>query len=574
MDLIDRPTLDFLLFDALGAGGGRDELAPVLDLAQQIARERFATVAAELDANEPRFENGAAVTPPALRRALDAYVDGGFCGMAFPPEHGGMGLPFAAAVAANLVFAAACGPAHGYPFLTAAAANMLMRFGDESQRARYLPPMVEGRWFGTMCLSETQAGSGLADIRTRAEPAGDGTYRVTGTKMWISGGEQDLTENIVHMVLARIPGGPPGVKGLSLLIVPKVVVDAGGKLGERNDVRLAGLNHKLGNRATTNTVLSFGEAGACVAELVGRPHDGMRQMFHMMNEARIGIGAAAVATAYAAYRHSLAYAQERTQGRLPGMDASAPPVPIVRHADVRRMLLRQKAIVEGGLALCLFCARMVDAARDAGPAEAADLNLLLEILTPVAKTWPSERGIEANSLAIQVFGGYGYTRDFPVERLFRDQRLNPIHEGTTGIQGLDLLGRKVRMEGGRALALLLREIRADADRAAEGALAAHAGALRAAAERIARVTAVLLAAPDPAAALANATIFLDMVGTTCIAWMHLKMAAAATGPSALHEGKRAGCAYFFRYELPATQTQAALLESVDETCLHVPVEAL
>ena len=566
MDLIDRATLDFILFDVLGCPD-RDDHAPVLDLAQTIARERFAPVAAMLDAEEPRFEQGQAITPKALRLALDAYVDAGFCGAAFPPEHGGMGLPFAVVVAANAMFAAANGPAHGYPFLTAAAANMLAAFGSETQRARFLRPMIEGRWFGTMCLSETQAGSSLADIRTRAELAGDGTYRITGTKMWISGGEQDLTENIVHMVLAKIPGGPAGVKGISLFIVPKRRVDASGGLGAANDIRLAGLNHKMGNRATTNTVLSFGEDGACVGELIGKPHDGMRQMFHMMNEARIGIGCAAVATASAGYRHALAYAMERTQGRLPGMRPEQPPVAIIQHTDVRRMLLKQKATIEGGLALCLYCARLIDQRREAGAARAAEIELLLEILTPMAKSWPSEHGVEANSLAIQVFGGYGYTRDFPVERLFRDQRLNPIHEGTTGIQGLDLLGRKVRMQDGQAFAALMAAMRADAT-------GPHGPALLDAVARTEAVTARLLACHDAALMLANATTFLDMLGTVVIAWMWLKLGAATAGADAFAAGKRAAAAYFFGYELPATEAQAALLGRLDDTCLRVAIEEL
>src|SRR5665213_1245917 len=319
-------------------------------------------------------------------------------------------------------------------------------------------PMIEGRYFGTMALSEPQAGSSLGDITTRAVPAGDGTYRLHGSKMWISAAEHDLSENIVNLVLAKLPDAPPGVKGISLFIVPKFLLDANGGRGRRNGVQVTGLNHKLGQRGVVNTVLTFGDD--CVGYLVGAPHDGMRQMFHMMNEARIAVGAGAAALSLAAYEYSLHYAKERPQGRrLTDKDPQAPPVAIVEHADVRRMLLAQKAIAEGSLGLVLYCSHLVDTATAAlEPRERDDANLLLDVLTPVAKTWPSERGIESTSLAIQVRGGYGYSPEYPVERHFRDQRLNPIHEGTTGIQGLDLLGRKLRLHGGAGLQVFLDAI--------------------------------------------------------------------------------------------------------------------
>ena len=261
-------------------------------------------------------------------------------------------------------------------------------------------------------------------------------------------GEHELGGNIVHMLLAKIPGGPPGTKGISLFIVPKFRVDADGQVGARNGVTLAGLNHKLGYRGTTNCLLNFGEDGECIGELVGAPHEGMRQMFRMMNEARIGVGIAAAAIGYAGWRAALAYARERTQGRAMGQrDPATPMVPLVAHADVRRMLLRAKSYAEGALALCLYSARLVDEAHD-GDAEA---QALLDLLTPIVKAWPSDYALAANDIAIQVLGGAGYTRDFQVERLWRDNRLNAIHEGTNGIQALDLLGRKILGDGGKAL---------------------------------------------------------------------------------------------------------------------------
>src|ERR687893_755259 len=388
--------------------------------------------------------------------------------------------------------------------------------------------MAEGRWFGTMALSEPQAGSSLADITTKAAPQDDGTYRLTGNKMWISGGDHELTENIVHLVLAKIPGGPPGVKGISLFIVPKFLVDADGSLGERNDVVLAGLNHKMGYRGTTNTLLNFGEgvhtpggrAGA-VGYLVGEPHRGLSYMFHMMNEARIGVGMGATVLGYTGYLHALEYARTRTQGRpSSAKDPASAAVPIIEHPDVRRMLLAAKSYAEGGLALGLYCARLVDEEQTAETEEErARAHLLLDTLTPIAKAWPSQWGPVADDLAIQVHGGYGYTRDYPVEQFYRDNRLNPIHEGTNGIQAIDLLGRKAVMQGGAGLGLLLETVRATADRAEGTEWAELAADLRATSARLAEVTATLWSTGDPELALANASAYLDPAGHLVVGWM-------------------------------------------------------
>ena len=330
--------------------------------------------------------------------------------------------------------------------------------------------MLEGRYFGTMCLSEPDAGSSLADITTKAVPAADGTYRVTGTKMWITGGDHELTDNIVHLVLAKAPGGGPGVKGISLFIVPKFLPD-----GTRNDVALVSLNHKMGNHGTTNALLNFGdgthqpaaEPGA-VGYLVGEEHKGLTYMFHMMNEARMAVGMQAMATGYAGYLASLAYAKERTQGRpVDAKDPARPPVALIEHADVKRMLLAQKSYVEGAFALGLYCAMLVDEERTSTGADRDRAHLLLEVLTPIAKSWPAQWCLEANSLAIQVHGGYGYTKEFDVEQCYRDNRLNAIHEGTHGIHGLDLLGRKVVMQDGAGLTLLAERINQTIDKALE-----------------------------------------------------------------------------------------------------------
>ncbi|MCW2606034.1 MAG: 3-methylmercaptopropionyl-CoA dehydrogenase, partial [Frankiales bacterium] len=417
-------------------------------------------------------------------------------------------------------------------------------------------------------------GSSLADVTTRAEPQPDGSYRLFGNKMWISAGEHELSENIVHLVLAKVPGSAPGVKGISLFIVPKVVVET----GERNDVVLAGLNHKMGYRGTTNTLLNFGEGvhtpggrPGAVGFLVGEEGRGLPYMFHMMNEARIGVGSGAMALGYTGYLKSLQYAKERPQGRpVTAKDPTTPQVPIIRHADVKRMLLAQKSYVEGALALVLYCGRLLDDERTAETqAEREQAHLLLDTLTPIAKSWPSQWCLEANSLAIQVHGGYGYTREYDVEQHYRDNRLNPIHEGTHGIQGLDLLGRKVVLHGGAGLQLLHSTISATAARAA-GELEQFGAQLQASIDRVVEVTAQVWGTGDVEGVLAHASAYLEAVGHVVVAWLWLEQLLAAEGKDGdFYDGKRAAGRYFFRYELPKTAQQLDLLASLDRTTLDV-----
>lgn len=588
--LIDRRDLDFLLYELLDVEGlcrrprferhDRETFDAVIDAAYKLAEERFAAHAAKLDANEPEFDGERVHLIPEVKEALDAYIEGGFLAAAFAEEDGGLQLPYTVSQAVAALFSAANIGTAGYPFLTAAAANLLKVVGSPEQQEKYMRPMIEGRFFGTMCLSEPQAGSSLGDIRTKAVPADDGSYRLTGSKMWISGGEHDLADNIVHMVLARIEGAPPGTKGISLFLVPKHLVNDDGTPGTRNGVRLAGLNHKMGYRGTVNTVLNFGEEGDCVGYLVGEADKGLAGMFHMMNEARIGVGMGASVLGYSGYLHSLAYARERPQGRRPSdPDPAKKPVPIIEHADVRRMLLAQKAYVEGGLALCLYCATLVDRkATAADDDERRRLGLLLDILTPIAKAWPSEFCLEANKLAIQVLGGYGYTREYPVERLYRDNRLNPIHEGTNGIQAIDLLGRKVTMERGAALRLLLHEIGATAEAATEHeALKPYAEELAEAIDTVAETTAALTAIAGEGRTelfLANANEYLELLGHVVIAWTWLRQAvvAAAAGDDDFYAGKLQACRYFFRWELPKIERQSRLLIEVDDSCFAMRPE--
>ncbi len=568
-NILDPRDISFLLYDLLGlealleaTGHDRATADGILATAERMAEELFQPYAAKADAQEPSFDGTRVHLIPETEPALKAYAEAGFPAAGFAEGDGGMGLPYVLCQAVAGWFTAANVGFAAYPFLAQAAGNLLAAYGTEEQKAKYLAPIVEGRFFGTMCLSEPQAGSSLADIRTRAEAQEDGSYRLYGNKMWISGGAHEMGENIVHLVLAKIPGGPAGTKGISLFLVPKVLED-----GALNDVRLAGLNHKMGYRGTTNCALNFGEEGGAVGYLVGEAHRGLAVMFHMMNEARIGVGQGAAVLGVSGYLHALDYAKGRTQGRdVTERDATTPMIPIIEHADVRRQLMQARSYAEGSLALCLYAASLVDRER-AGDAQA---TALLAILTPIVKSWPSEFALRANDIAIQVHGGYGYTRDYPVERLYRDNRLNPIHEGTKGIQGMDLLGRKVVQDGGAPLRALLGEIGATLK--AADAMPEERDALAALVGRVGEVTMGMAAtgAQDPKGYLANATVYLDMLGHVVVGWMWLRMALAARNhPDAdFAAGKKAACRYFFRYELPATGPWLDLLAAQDRTCLE------
>lgn len=589
---LSRRDLQFQLYEVLGTAAlpqrprfaehSREVYDDVLNLAYSVAERYFANHLREADTHEPHVEGGKVKLPPQVADAMRAFRDAGFFSAHHDDELGGLQLPWVVTQAVQAHFQAANISTSGYPFLTIGNANLLREFASAEQQAKYLPPLLEGRWFGTMALSEPHAGSGLADITTTATPKEDGTYSLTGTKMWISGGEHELSENIIHLVLARIAGAPAGVKGISLFLVPRYRVGPDGKPGESNHVVLAGLNHKMGYRGTTNTLLNFGEGGETVGELVGEPGQGLAQMFHMMNEARIGVGMGAVMLGYAGYLASLEYARERRQGRLPGnKDPHSPPVPIIAHPDVRRMLLRQKSFVEGGLALGLYASSLVDDLHT-GPEEGReDTGLLLDLLTPIVKSWPSKYSQEALSDAIQVMGGAGYTRDFPVELYYRDNRLNPIHEGTEGIQALDLLGRKVTQAGGRGLSVLLERL--EADLAASEELEGVAEIRTALATAVSQSTAALrthlgrAAELGPERFLASAHSALEMLGHTVVGWMWLRQAAAAARqlPQArgddpdFYRGKLHAARFFALYELPKVGVHAELLASADPTTLEM-----
>ncbi len=610
-----RQTLDFLLYQWLDAEAlhqrarfadhSRDTFDAVLDTCERIAREKYAPFNRTVDNEEPRFDGEKVILPQATHEAQKAYAASGMLSAAQDYEMGGMQLPYTVEAAANSFFAMAS-ISIGSGMLTSGNANLLMAHGTALQKEVFARNEFAGRFSGTMCLSEPQAGSSLSDIATRAVPDGADyqndplgpRYRLKGNKMWISAGEHELTENIIHLVLAKIPGPDgktiPGTRGISLFIVPKKLVDTQGQLtGERNDVALAGLNHKCGWRGTTNTLLNFGEgrypargasgggldgAGAgAVGYLVGEPGQGLRCMFHMMNEARIGIGMAATMLGMAGYQASLDYARNRPQGRPigpAGKDAAQPQIRIIEHADIKRMLLAQKSWCEGSLALQLYCARLVDEQHTGSPDAADEARLLLEVLTPIAKSWPSEWCLEANSLAIQIHGGYGYTRDFPVEQYWRDNRLNMIHEGTHGIQALDLLGRKVLMEEGKGLELLAARMQATMARA-QGDLVPYAAQLGQALQRVGAATQAAWSTGQPGEALANAVPYMQAFGHTVLAWIWLDVALAASqnGADVASQGRLLAARYFFRYELPKIDAWLKVVESRDMTCADFPEEA-
>lgn len=569
-----RGLLDFLLFDWLGEherGADRETTLAILDMAQKLASNSFLPCYRKGDVEEPIIDQGRARIVPEISAALRQFGESGLFGASFPETLGGMGLSSAVTHAVvHATFCAANVAAAGYALLTMANARLIAAFGTKAQIDHFAGPQISGRWFGTMCLSEPHAGSSLGDIRTRASFSGEDDlgrrYRLVGNKMWISGGDQDTSENLVHLVLAKVarPDGtlPEGTKGISLFIVPKLLPD-----GASNDVAVAGLNHKLGSRGTTNCLLNFGEKDGATGWLIGSEGQGMAQMFMMMNESRINVGIGAAALGYRGYRESLLYASERLQGRAVG-DAAGPQIPIIKHPDVRRMVLQQKSYSEGAIALCLYAAKLVDDQEE----EARDL---LALLTPVVKTWPSEFCLIANDLAIQVHGGYGYTRDFNVEQLWRDNRLNAIHEGTTGIQAIDLLRRKLLLSDGKALNVLRRRINATAsaaDRVASWSPAARS--LLEFWDATERVIEGLRSRGLPAA-LDDATLFQRAFGHGVIAWLWLdKLVHSSACPDdQTRKGISYGCQFFFEMELPQAHSWLSIVSSHSSLVRTMPEDA-
>lgn len=581
--LLNERDLSFLLYELLDTDAllhrarytehDRNVFDATLKTAREIAAHYFAPHNHKGDTHEPTFDGQQVHLIPETKAAWQAFAEAGFLSAHHDFEDGGLQLPEVVLRACMAYFNAANVATTAYPFLSIGAANLLKSFASAELRECFLPAMLAGRFSGTMALTEPGQGSALGDIRTSARPAADGTYRVFGQKMFISGGDHELTENILHLVLARIEGAPAGVKGISLFLVPKFMVDAEGHIGSRNDVALAGLLHKMGHRNTTSTVLSFGEQGGAIGYLVGEPHKGLGYMFQMMNEARIGVALAASALACQSFNHALNYARERPQGHLPGnKDPLAPQVRIIEHPDVRRMLLQQKTYAEGSLALCLYASSLMEQSHT-GPSEQARSNAseLLDLLIPMVKSYPSRYGVIASDIGIQVLGGAGYTREYPLEQYYRDNRLNPIHEGTEGIHGLDLLGRKLGQHGGAGYRLFLVEARETLAQAMDDHRCAPlARTLGDALEILDEVTIELQGQIhlDATLGLSNATVYLDLFGRVLVGWLWLRMALlasravtqGATGSEAdFYRGKLQAARYFMDWELATLEGQARLL---------------
>ncbi|GAA5442048.1 hypothetical protein Misp06_00209 [Microbulbifer sp. NBRC 101763] len=583
--LLKERDTDFFLYEFLNTEAllqrpryrehSREIFDATLKTARTIAEKYFANHNAKGDANEPSFDGEQVHLIEETKQSWDAFAEAGFLAAHCDFEEGGLQLP-EIIMRTSLAFISAANIASAsYPFLTIGAANLIRSFASNELKAQFLPQMMDGRFAGTMALTEPDQGSALADIRTSAELSEDGSYRIHGQKMFISGGDQSLTENIVHLVLAKIKGAPAGVKGISLFLVPKFLLNQNGQAGERNDVKLAGLLHKMGYRNTTSTVLSFGENEGAVGYLIGQPHQGLKYMFQMMNEARISVGAGASVLGYQGYAYSLQYARERPQGRLPSdRNPSSKQIPIIQHADVRRMLLLQKAYSEGGLGLSIYATSLYEDQHTAPTEEKRQAAAtLLDLITPVVKSWPSKYCLKANELAIQVLGGAGYIREFPLEQLYRDNRLNAIHEGTEGIHALDLLARKVPAKNLAAYQLMQAEIRNTVMQARDkDNLGSMANALEESLEKLDETGMALFGQlqENVDRGLSNATLYLDVFGCVLVAWIWLRQAIIAektleNNPSLedenFYRGKIHTAQFYFEWELPNIKQSMALLKS-------------
>ncbi|HLL02557.1 MAG TPA: acyl-CoA dehydrogenase [Myxococcaceae bacterium] len=591
--LLSDRDVAFQLYEVLDTAGlcalpafsehSRETFELVLDNVRRFAREVLFPTYRLMDAEPPSFRDGRVHVHPLMRRLYPQMVELGLLTATRPPEVGGQRLPISVASVASAYLMAGNLSAYGYVGLTIGAGHLLEVFGTPWLREQFMARLYSGEWTGTMALTEPQAGSSLADVKARATPAPDGSFRISGSKIFISGADQDFTENVVHLTLARIDGAPPGTRGISLFAVPSRRPE-GGRLVD-NDVRVAGVIHKIGWKGLPSLILNYGEAGDCRGWLVGPEHRGLACMFQMMNEARIMVGLNGVATASVAYHEALAYARGRPQGRPAGAkDVAQPQTPIVEHADVRRMLLRQKAIVEGGLSLLTAASRQADLATHAPEEESRRrAGLLLDLLTPMAKTFPAERGYEANALALQVHGGYGYSSEYLPEAWLRDQKLNSIHEGTTGIQGMDLLGRKVVAAGGEALRAFAEEVASTVARARKAGVAeAWCEAMERTLAAVGELTMTLGAmgmAGEVERMLRHSADYMELFSIVAVAWRWLDQAAAAREGLArggedrdFYEGKLCAAQYWFATEVPRVPHLVELCRSGEDSYTRMRAE--
>jgi alkylation response protein AidB-like acyl-CoA dehydrogenase len=584
-EMLDAPSVNRF---AYYADYDRDAYDMAIDAAKQIADTTMFPFYRDMDVKKAVFTEGVVKTHPQLKKIIQAVAEGGWIAGNAPNEVGGLQMPQTLVSSGLLSFYAANVNAC-YPFLTQGAANLILSFGSDALKETYLPHMYSGAWQGTMALTEPNAGSSLSDLVTSAEPTDtEGVYKIVGQKIYISGGDHDAVDNVVHLLIGRIKGAPAGTKGISLFVVPKFRPE-GGEL-VNNNVTTAGIFDKMGQKGYIAATLMYGEQGDCLGYLVGQPNKGLSYMFQMMNEARIGTGLVAAGAASAAYYASLKYANERPQGRKPSSkNPLDPPILIVEHADIRRMLLFQKAVAEGAIALLMYCSYLADVAHVAEGEEQQNAHLLQELLTPIAKSYPSEMGIHSVNAGMQILGGAGYCADFPLELISRDIRVNAIYEGTTTIHGLDLVGRKLTMSNGKAAELFGNELVASITEGSDlGRTKLYAYQLGETAKQLKSMTAKVYEnarETSPEVLLADATLFLDYFSIVTIAWMWLKQGIVAAkalenkanlseNDAIFYESKLATMRYFFEYELPKTKALAVQLLNFDKLTVELDTAIL
>ncbi len=558
----------------------------MLEAADSLSTNHLRPILPEMDRNPPYIENGRIKVHPDMRKLMKMFGEDGWISMSASHEFGGQQVPFTVLQAAAFIMAAANYSTMAYPFLSTGSAHLIETFGSKELQRTFIPKMFSGAWQGTMALTEPQAGSSLTDIVTTAKPTDKGYYLLKGQKIFISCGDHDGCDNVIHLMLARIEGAPPGTKGISLFVVPRMRPDGNGLVF--NDVNTAGLFHKMGYHGAPIAHLIMGEKSDCRGYLVGEPHKGLSYMFQMMNEARIGVGMQATSIATAAYYNSLEYANVRQQGRkITDKDPGKPQISIIQHADVKRLLLFQKSIVEGSLALGLQASLYYDNWHTTEGEEKENNFLKLELLTPIMKSYPAEMSILTTSAALQCFGGYGYTKDFLAELFFRETRIHTLHEGVTAIHGMDLLGRKVTMQGGKATMLLMQEVFGDIERAKNSALLKpYAVQLEKELERLQEVTMHLIGKAQSEGAevfLADATLYLELFGILTLGWQWIKQGVKAEElqkaqtknySAEFLQSKQHALQYFFEYEVPKIAGLITRLKSNNPLTVKVKEEEI
>jgi alkylation response protein AidB-like acyl-CoA dehydrogenase len=583
----NRQHLNFILFDVLKAESvtqfdcfkdhDKDTVQMYLDATDQFAKEYLFPYLVEMDRKQPELVDGRICVHPIHKDIMRISGENGWISILASKEVGGMQMPSVFATAASFILGAANYSGCVFAGLTTGAAHLIEKFADKKYHDVYLPKMFAGEWQGTMALTEPGAGSSLSDVVTSAEKLDDGTYKIAGQKIFISCGDSDVVDNVVHLLLARVKGAPAGTKGISMFIVPRERIKADGST-EHNDVTSIGVYHKMGYKGAPIAHLSFGENNDCKAWLVGEENKGLSYMFQMMNEARISVGLHATSISSAAYYASLKYANERLQGRnIAEKNPELPQIPIINHADVKRMLLFQKTFIDGALCLELQCSYFADMERVTEGDEKEKYNLLLELLTPVAKSYPAEMSNFSTSTAIQIFGGYGFTKDFIAEQYYRETRIHTIHEGTTAIHGLDLLGRKVMMKNGKAVMLLMQEVMQEITNAKQHEnTKIHAIALEKKAGQLQELMMHLMGVAQKEgveAYLSDATLYLELFGTLVMGWQWLKMANTINTNSTMDtdfkNSKFLCCNYFFEYELPKAEGLFTRLKSTNRVTVGI-----